>query len=109
MANLIEVDDSAPPVAIPPTEISDPSVMAVKPLVSVLMITYNHGPYIADAIEGVVSQKTDFPMELIIGEDCSTDNTRKIALDYQRRYPETIRVIYSDRNVGAGREHPENP
>jgi len=69
-------------------------------MVSVEMITYNHGPYLAEAIEGVIAQKTDFPIELVIGEDCSTDNTRDIALDYQRRYPHLIRVIYSDRNVG---------
>jgi selenophosphate synthetase-related protein len=48
-------------------EINDPSVMDATPVVSVLMITYNHGPYIAEAIEGVVSQKTSFPIELIIG------------------------------------------
>jgi len=81
-------------------EMSDSSVMSITPLVSVNMITYNHGAYLAEAIEGVVAQKTDFPIELIIGEDCSTDNTREIALDYQRRYPHLIRVIYSDKNVG---------
>ena len=84
-------------------EISDPSVMAIKPVVSVWMVTYNHAPYIAESIEGVISQKTDFPIELIIGEDCSTDNTRSIVLKYQRRYPQLIRVIYSDRNVGMTR------
>lgn len=83
------------------TEVSDPTVMALTPLVSVLMITYNHGPYLADAIEGVIAQQTDFPIELLIGEDCSTDNTREVALDYQRRYPQLIRVIYSEKNVGA--------
>lgn len=81
-------------------EISDPSVMAIAPVVSIQMSTYNHGPYLAEAIEGVIAQKTDFPIELVIGEDCSIDNTRDIALDYQRRYPQLIRVIYSDRNVG---------
>ncbi len=83
------------------TEISDPAVMALTPLVSVLMITYNHGPYLADAIEGVIAQQTNFPIELLIGEDCSTDNTREVALGYQRRYPQLIRVIYSETNVGA--------
>lgn len=83
------------------TEVSDPAVIALTPLVSVLMITYNHGPYLADAIEGVIAQQTDFPIELLIGEDCSTDNTREVALDYQRRYPQLIRVIYSEKNVGA--------
>jgi glycosyltransferase involved in cell wall biosynthesis len=72
----------------------------IKPLVSVDMITYNHAPYIAKAIECVLAQKTSFPFELVIGEDCSTDGTREIVLDYARRFPEKIRVITSDRNVG---------
>ena len=83
------------------TEISDSMVMNFMPVVSVLMSTYNHEAYIAEAIEGVVGQKTDFHFELIIGEDCSTDNTRRIALDFQRRYPKIIRVVFSDRNIGA--------
>jgi hypothetical protein len=70
------------------------------PLVSVEMITYNHGPYIRRAVEGVLSQKTKFPFELVIGEDCSTDGTREIVYDYQRRFPDIIRVVTSDRNVG---------
>lgn len=48
--------------------------------VSILMITYNHENYIREAIEGVLMQKTDFSIELIIGEDCSTDNTRSFML-----------------------------
>lgn len=71
-----------------------------NPLVSVLMITYNHEAYIAEAIEGVIQQKCEFSFELIIGEDSSLDSTRKIALDYQNRYPHIIRVIYSEKNVG---------
>ena len=70
------------------------------PLVSVKMITYNHAPFIAQAIEGVLQQKTDFPFELVIGEDCSTDGTRKIVFEYQKKYPHIIRVITSDKNVG---------
>lgn len=72
-----------------------------SPLVSVCMITYNHEPYIAKAIEDVLMQKADFPIELVIGEDCSTDRTRKIVLDYKNKYPEIIRVISSDKNIGA--------
>lgn len=82
-------------------EISNPAMIAITPLVSVHMMTFNHGPYLAEAIEGVIAQKADFPIELIIGEDCSTDNTREIALDFQRRYPHLIRVIYSEQNVGG--------
>ncbi|MCK4793072.1 MAG: glycosyltransferase, partial [Desulfobacteraceae bacterium] len=65
------------------------------------MITYNHEPYIAQAIEGVLQQENNFPIELVIGEDCSTDGTREIVFEYQKKYPEIIRVITSDKNVGA--------
>lgn len=81
-------------------ETSDPDRLVKNPLVSVLMITYNHGDYLADAIESVVHQQCGFPFELIIGEDASTDATRQVALDYQRRYPDRVRVIHSARNVG---------
>ena len=88
---------------IPCQEISDPAVLSKNPLVSVKMITYNHRPYIAQAIEGVVKQETEYPFELIIGEDCSTDSTREIVFDYQKRYPHIVRVITSAKNVGAKR------
>jgi glycosyltransferase involved in cell wall biosynthesis len=74
-----------------------------EPLVSAKMMTYNHEPYIAQAIEGVLQQETDFPFELVIGEDCSTDGTREIVFDYQKKYPEIIRVVTSDKNVGSRR------
>ena len=45
-------------------------------------------------------QKTTFPYELVIGEDCSTDGTREIVLDYAQKYPEIIRVVTSETNVG---------
>ena len=70
------------------------------PMVSVLMITYNHDLYIAQAIEGVLMQKVDFEMELVIGEDCSTDSTRAICSDYASKYPGRIRLLTSDRNHG---------
>jgi glycosyltransferase involved in cell wall biosynthesis len=84
----------------PHTEVVDPDRLVRDPLVSVVMITYNHEPYIGQAIEGVVSQEADFPIELIIGEDCSTDRTREIALEFQRRYPEMIRLLFSEKNIG---------
>ncbi|HAE43565.1 MAG TPA: hypothetical protein DCG34_11720 [Clostridiales bacterium] len=71
-----------------------------EPLVSVHMITYNHAPYIAQAIECVLAQQTDFPFELVIGEDCSTDGTREIVFDSAKKHPDIIRVITSDKNVG---------
>lgn len=90
----------------PCMEISDPAVLAKIPLVSVKMITYNHAPHITKAIEGVLQQETSFQIELIIGEDCSTDGTREIVLNFQRKYPDVIRVITSEKNVG-GRKNSE--
>lgn len=71
-----------------------------EPLVSVKMITYNHAPFIAQAIEGILQQMTNFAFELVIGEDCSTDGTREIVFEYQKKHPDIIRVVTSDENVG---------
>jgi glycosyltransferase involved in cell wall biosynthesis len=70
------------------------------PKVSVLMITYNHEPFIAQAIESALMQETTFNFEIVIGEDCSTDETRKIVRDFQRKYPEKIRLLLPERNLG---------
>lgn len=70
------------------------------PLVSVLIITYNQEKMIGKAIESVLEQKMDFPFELVVGEDCSTDRTREIVAAYQKKHPEIIRMITSDKNVG---------
>ena len=75
----------------------------MPPLVSVRVITYNHEKYIAQCLEGILMQRANFPFEVIVGEDCSTDRTREIVLDYGRRFPETIRVIISETNVGGFR------
>lgn len=64
------------------------------------MITYNHEMYIAEAIEGVIMQKTNFSFELVIGEDCSTDNTRAICIEYQKKYPDIIRLRLPEKNQG---------
>jgi glycosyltransferase involved in cell wall biosynthesis len=64
------------------------------------MITYNHEAFIAEAIEGVLMQQTTFPIELVIGEDLSTDGTRAICLDYQSRFPDVIRVLTREKNLG---------
>lgn len=74
--------------------------MSEKPLISVHMITYNHELYVAQAIESILNQQTDFKYELVIGEDCSTDNTRSVILGYQNKFPDIIKVITSDTNVG---------
>ncbi|MDD5371922.1 MAG: glycosyltransferase [Sulfurimonas sp.] len=71
-----------------------------KPIVSVCTITYNHEKYIHEAIDSFLMQETDFPFEIIIGEDCSIDTTKKIVEEYIQKYPNIIRLITSDNNVG---------
>ena len=87
------------PMDIPCIETSDAEKLCKHPVVSVHMQTYNHEPYIRQAIEGVMMQKTDFEFELVIGEDCSQDKTREICFEYQRKYPDKIRVLWWHENM----------
>ena len=66
--------------------------------VCVLLLTYNHEEWIAQAVESVLVQETTFDYEIVIIEDCSTDSTRTIVVDYEQRYPEKIRLMLSERN-----------
>lgn len=69
-------------------------------MVSVHMITYKHEKFIAEAIEGVLSQKTNFLVELIISDDCSPDKTREIIETYRVKYPSVIKPVARDKNLG---------
>ena len=82
------------------TEHSDRNLLVSDPLVSVVMPAYNHERYLGEAIEGVVRQQANFPIELIISDDCSTDSTLRIALRYQFECPRLIRVLSANRRVG---------
>jgi glycosyltransferase len=73
---------------------------SMKPLVSVIMITYGHEKYIEEAIRGVFLQKTNFPFELIISNDKSPDSTDEIVKNIIKYAPENISVKYI--------QHPEN-
>ena len=71
--------------------------MNKRPEVSVVIITYNHEKYIAQALDSVLMQKTAFKYEIIIGEDESDDKTRKIVLNYKNKYPDKITVLLNSR------------
>lgn len=71
-----------------------------KILLSIASITYNHQQFIAQAIDSWLMQKTNFDFEIIIGEDCSTDNTRQIIEEYIAKYSNKIKLITSESNVG---------
>ena len=67
---------------------------------SVVMTTYNHERYIAQAIESVLMQQTAFGVEIVVGNDCSSDRTQAIVDDYRARYPEFILTVDSSERVG---------
>jgi len=70
-------------------------------MVSVCILTYNQEIYIKQAIDSALNQNTSFNYELVIGEDCSTDQTRAVIEQYQKKYPNKIRLLLNDKNVGA--------
>jgi len=70
-----------------------------KPLVSIWCMTYNHAPYIRDAIEGFLAQKTSFSFEIVIHDDASTDGTIEIIQEYEAKYPHLITTICREENI----------
>ena len=78
-----------------------------NPIVSVCVQTYQHASYIRDALDSVLMQQTDFDFEILLGEDESTDGTREICIEYDKRYPEKIRLFLNSRkNVVYINGHP---
>ncbi len=71
-----------------------------NPLVSIVVLTYNHEKFIQQALDGILMQKVNFNYEIIIGEDCSTDRTREIVFAYAKKYPDRIKVVTSEKNIG---------
>lgn len=72
------------------------------PYVSVVMTSYNRGHYIGQAIDCILAQECKFPFEIIIGDDCSTDNSRELLQSYKDKYPDIIVLNLQGSNVGFG-------
>ncbi len=72
----------------------------VKPLLSVCIITYNHAQYIRKCLDTVLEQRVNFQWQIIIADDCSTDGTQEILLEYKEKYPERIRLVLQKSNLG---------
>jgi len=68
--------------------------------VSACIIAYNHEQYIKDCLNGALKQKVDFDYEIIVSEDCSTDKTRQILLEYEKKYPDKIKLFLNEKNLG---------
>jgi glycosyltransferase involved in cell wall biosynthesis len=75
---------------------------------SVLITTYNQEDLIGQAIESALAQVTDFDYEIVIGEDCSTDQTRSVVRSYGERYPDRIRPLFREKNLGLMANFPQS-
>lgn len=71
--------------------------------VSVAMVTYNQERFLGQAIESALAQRTDFPFEIVLSDDCSTDGAPEIARRYAQQYPERIRLLTHETNLGLTR------
>ncbi|MBQ8777112.1 MAG: glycosyltransferase [Treponema sp.] len=67
---------------------------------SVAVITYNQEEYISQTLDSILNQQHDYKYEIVVGEDCSTDNTKKIIEEYVEKYPEIIKPLYNNPNKG---------
>ena len=74
-----------------------------KPLVSIYCLAYNHEKYLRDCLDGLLMQKTDFPFEIIVHDDASTDKTADIISEYQIKHPDIIKAIYQKENKHSQR------
>lgn len=77
-----------------------------KPLVSICCLTYNHGNFIDEAIQGFLIQETEFPFEIIVHDDASNDNTQEIIEKYHKKYPKLIKPIFQFENKLSKGEAP---
>lgn len=75
-----------------------PNKVIRKPLVSVLVQTYNHENYIKECLDGILMQQVDFDYEILLSEDDSSDNTRAICIEYADKFPTKIRLFLHDRS-----------
>ena len=82
--------------------------MAKIPLVTVCCITYNQERFVQAALDSFIMQKTNFPFEVIISDDSSTDGTRTIITEYAQKYPDIIKPIFHNKNLGSLNNYLDN-
>lgn len=89
--------------------VEDWDKLPYSPLVSVALTAYNHERFIVQALDSVLMQKVEFPFEIVVGDDKSTDSTRAIVADYQDRLPDKIRLCLSKQNLYSMRPKLPSP
>lgn len=73
--------------------------------ISVCIVSFNHEQYISYCLASVISQRIDAELEILVGDDCSTDETRKIITEYTEKYPGLIFPIFHEKNLGASKNY----
>ena len=71
------------------------------PVVSIFCLVYNHEAFIGQTLESFLMQKTNFTTQIVIGEDCSTDGSRRVILDFAKKYPGKFKLLLHNTNIGA--------
>jgi glycosyltransferase involved in cell wall biosynthesis len=71
-----------------------------EPFFSVVVCTYNQEDYISKTLDSIIEQEQNYPYEIIVGDDCSTDRTRDILLRYKQNYPDIIKICLNEYNLG---------
>jgi glycosyltransferase involved in cell wall biosynthesis len=66
------------------------------------MTSYQHERYVAEALDGILAQSTDFPFEVLVGDDASTDGTRAVIARYAKAHPDRIQTYFPEHNLGGG-------
>lgn len=82
-------------------EISDATRLPSIVDVSVIVLTFNHEKWLEQCLDGIVKQETCYSFDIILSEDCSTDRTLEICKEYQRQYPNLIRLLVANKNYGG--------
>jgi glycosyltransferase involved in cell wall biosynthesis len=72
-----------------------------KPILSVIIISYNQEKFLEQAIKSVINQKTEYKYEILLADDCSPDNSKLILEKYHKKYPKIIRIIPRKHNLGG--------
>ena len=81
---------------------------SINPLVAIQCLVYNHEPYLADCLNGFVTQRTTFPFVAIVHDDASTDKSASIIREFAEKYPEIIIPIYEKENLYTKPDIDEN-